>query len=249
MGNDSGGHRAHASASRFSFSEDRHLRVFVCSHVAAQAPILFVSHDEDGDWQFLCGKAHDDAEGVRLICLEQVVAADASLNALAELPMGQHAQRTEVGAEWALDDPNDAFVQRCVAEFGWCVQSIDVEGAAPAFSYTIGLTHTFSQPELIVFGLPHEAAQRLLNLMGGRIREGERFQPGVSYKGLVDAHDVRCRPVLAPASVEAHFGYALWYYQGSPFEVLQVIWPDAQGNFPDAPTAPEWLQTSQPLLP
>jgi hypothetical protein len=248
MDNETGAHRAHAAATNFSFSEDRHLGVFVCSHVAAQAPILFVSHDADGDWQFLCGSPHSDAEGVRLVCLEHVVAADPSLNALAKLDVSQQARRSEVGAKWSVADPNEAFVQRSVLQFGWCVQGIDAEGGAPPFSYTIGLHQTFSQPELIVFGLPHDAALRLLNLVGERIREGQRFEPGVSYTGLVDAHDVRFRVVLAPASVEAHFGYALWYYGGSPFGVLQLIWPDAKGAFPDAPTAPDWLQKTQPLL-
>jgi hypothetical protein len=248
MSNDSREHAAHASAADYRFDEDRHLGVFVCKHVAARAPILYVSHDADGDWQFLCGEAHGDAEGARLVCLEQMVAADPTLNELASLSTGQQATRQAVGAAWQVDDPHEQFVVQCVEQFGWCVQSIDAEGTAPAFSYTVGLTRTFQQPELIVFGLPHEAAQRLLNLVGERVREGQRFAPDTRYSGLVEAHDVRFRNVVERKSFEAHLGYALWYYGGAPFALQQLVWPDAEGHFPDGPLAPAWLQRAQPLL-
>lgn len=249
MSDDSGGHAPHASATEYKFHEPRHTGVFVCKHVAEGAPILYVCHDDAGDWQFLCGSAHADVEGARLLCLEQVVAADPSLNALAELDAGQLATRSQVRAEWCSEDPHERFVVRCVEQFGWSVQSIDAEGAAPGFSYTIGLQQTFQQPELIVFGLPHEAAQKLLNLIGQRIREGQRFVPGTSYGGLVDSHDVRFRQVLDPTSMRDHVGYALWYYGDTPLTLQQLIWPDAAGAFPDAPIAPAWLQSAQPLLP
>jgi hypothetical protein len=248
MGKESGEHSAHSGAADYRFDEDRQLGVFVCKHVAERAPILFVSHDADGDWQFLCGGAHGDVEGARLICLEEVVAADPSLNELAELCEGQQATRESVSAGWQIEDPHEQFVVRCVEQFGWCVQSIDADGSEPAFSYTIGLYKTLQHPELIVFGLPHEAAQRLLNLIGERVREGQRFAPDARYSGLVEAHDVRFRAVVDPISFQSYVGYALWYYAGSPFALQQLIWPDAEGHFPDGPLAPLWLQRAQPLL-
>jgi len=248
MENVSSQHAEHARAASYGFSEDRHLGVYVCAHVAARAPILYVSHDADGDWQFLCGQRHEDAEGARLICLEQVVAADPTLNAIAALPSGQQSVRDGIGAEWSISDPSEQFIQRCVAEFGWCVQGVEAEADKPAFAYSIGLQQSFGQPELIVFGLPHEAAQRLLNLIGERVRDGMRFEPGIAYGDLVAAHDVKFREVVDPASLRDHVGYALWYYQGQPLSLAQIIWPDAKGVFPDAQGAPDWLQKAQPLL-
>jgi hypothetical protein len=29
-----------------------------------------------------------------------------------------------------------------------------------------------------------------------------------------------------------HLGYALWFYCGMGFPVLQVVWPDRSGHFP-----------------
>jgi hypothetical protein len=64
--------------------------------------IAKVSHDEeDGAWQF-----HDDddvpksEEEARLVSLRSMVARDASLNRLADLPLGWRAWRDEPGGEW-----------------------------------------------------------------------------------------------------------------------------------------------------
>lgn len=236
------------SAAQYAFDDDREREVFVCSHVAAQAPILYVSHDADSDWQFLCGAPHEDAEGARLISLGQVVEADPTLNQLAKLGSGQQATREQVGADWSVSDPSEEFIERCVAQLGWCVQGVASEGGEPGFAYTIGLQHSYGLPELIVFGLPLDAAQRLLNLVAERARDGVRFETEVSYADLVADHDVRFRAVLDPGSLQQHMGYALWFYQGAPFRLLQVVWPDANGNFVDSPSAPEWLRKAQPLL-
>src|SRR5688572_28543470 len=52
------------------------------------APVLHVSHDSDGDWQFLCGgNEHGDgqSDGGLLVCLECRVADDLTLNELSTL--------------------------------------------------------------------------------------------------------------------------------------------------------------------
>ena len=53
--------------------------VFVCDNVHVHGrPILFVSHESDGSWQFLCGGQHDDdsSDGVALACWEHAIALD-----------------------------------------------------------------------------------------------------------------------------------------------------------------------------
>jgi hypothetical protein len=57
-------HDAHLTADVFKFRQERHLGVFTCKRVAEGAPILHVSHEEDGDWQFLCGGQHWSVQGV-----------------------------------------------------------------------------------------------------------------------------------------------------------------------------------------
>jgi len=64
------------------------------------APILLVRHDEDdGGWQFLCGTTNDDADA-RVVGLGTVVKWDASVNEVADLPLGWRAWRKSHGAPW-----------------------------------------------------------------------------------------------------------------------------------------------------
>jgi hypothetical protein len=147
-----------------------------------------------------------------------------------------------------VSDPSEQFIQRCVEQLGFCVQGIEGAGDTPAFSYTVGLQKTFDQPEVLVLGLPVDVSQRLLNIIGERMREGQRFEPGVSYKGVVPVDEIRFREVKNPAHLRSYVGYALWFYGDTPVRLFQLIWPDEQGNFPDSPLAPDWLQKLQPLL-
>jgi hypothetical protein len=64
--------------SEFRFSEPENLGVFVCDNVRLHGmPILYVSHDEEGDWQFLCGGTHEEGghDGGALVCLREIVGA------------------------------------------------------------------------------------------------------------------------------------------------------------------------------
>ncbi|MBC8868871.1 MAG: hypothetical protein H8E44_05610 [Planctomycetes bacterium] len=62
-------------------------------------PILYVVHDEDGDWQFLDGGdvSEEDAE---MASLKRVVELDPTIKELADLPSGWCAEREAVGKTW-----------------------------------------------------------------------------------------------------------------------------------------------------
>jgi|SRR5215468_157920 len=86
--------------SHWIFDEPRNLGVYTTIRVLHENhPILLVSHDEDGDWQFLCGTTNDSDHG-RLVCLNDMVKLDPSVNDIADLPLGWRAWRENVGAEW-----------------------------------------------------------------------------------------------------------------------------------------------------
>jgi hypothetical protein len=64
------------------------------------APILLVSHDvADGGWQFLTGGDLGEVSPM-IVCLEDVIALDPALEALADLRLGWTAQRDRVGMDW-----------------------------------------------------------------------------------------------------------------------------------------------------
>ena len=70
---------------KFPFADDLRTACFTCFHVLEEdKPILYVSHDEDGYWQFLCGKEHHQEEA-RIVSLVTILSIDESVGNLANL--------------------------------------------------------------------------------------------------------------------------------------------------------------------
>ena len=86
----------------FPFSQDPNTIVFTCCHVLEEGnPILYVTHDSNEDWQFLCGKSHT-TEDARLISLQELYNLDKSVGALADLKPGQKAERSAANSKWII---------------------------------------------------------------------------------------------------------------------------------------------------
>lgn len=62
-------------------------------------PVTYVSHDEDGDWQFHGDSMSGGLKPV-LLCLHHPIDDDASIKELADLPRGWWAERAAVGEPW-----------------------------------------------------------------------------------------------------------------------------------------------------
>ncbi len=76
------------------------LGVYVCSHVFAnERPVLLVSH-ADGDWQFLCGVAHESFDGPHHVGVGHLIGRDSTLEAVADLAIDGTAERATVAGEW-----------------------------------------------------------------------------------------------------------------------------------------------------
>ena len=69
-------------------------------------PILIVSHDPDGEWEFLCGTT-DKPKDAREILLGHVVQLDERLREVADLPVGWRARRSDPDAPW-MQEPFSA---------------------------------------------------------------------------------------------------------------------------------------------
>lgn len=68
-----------------------------------EEPVTYVSHDADGDWQFL-GDSMSDGGGPVVVCLHHPIDKDASLKELADLPLGWIAERGAVGEPWVRSE-------------------------------------------------------------------------------------------------------------------------------------------------
>lgn len=83
------------------------LGVITCRCVLeTKKPVLFVSH-AGGDWQMYCDDANHDFEDELAMKNELVVvhvvhllAQDATLNEIADLPVDMGAERSHVGSSW-----------------------------------------------------------------------------------------------------------------------------------------------------
>ena len=116
------------------------------------------------------------------------------------------------------------------------------------YSYTIGLEKTFGMPDLVLFGLAPAAARGLLELVVNRLNEGWQFPVAEPFQGLLDSN---LRAVFLDVDVAAHasdFAGAVEYYSGSPFRMLQLVWPDKDDHLPWDDGWPHELRFTQPVI-
>ena len=87
---------------KHQFKVSKKLAVFTCCHIVEEnKPILYVKHDHEGDWQFLCGESHA-TEDARIIALKEIVSIDPSVREVSNLRCGQSAIRDSKDSEWKL---------------------------------------------------------------------------------------------------------------------------------------------------
>ena len=73
---------------------------YVCSHVFNDTrPVLLVSR-AGGDWQCLCGGAHEADEVPNVVGLNHLLERDPSLRELEDLPDEWEAERASVNDPW-----------------------------------------------------------------------------------------------------------------------------------------------------
>jgi len=83
----------------FKFREEKNVAVFTTRQfLEDKKPILRVIHDIDGDWQFLIGDQYP--EDAKVVCLEEMIKADKSLNELFNLDYGEQADRECINSKW-----------------------------------------------------------------------------------------------------------------------------------------------------
>lgn len=82
------------------FHEGRNRAAFTTRPVLEEnMPILLVSHDEDGDWQFLC-RTTNRTEDAKIVSLGCIFERDPTLAKVADLPEGWTAYRPTKEAAW-----------------------------------------------------------------------------------------------------------------------------------------------------
>lgn len=144
-------------------------------------------------------------------------------------------------------DASEQKVIDDIAEFGWHCVHVQANGLQPPFSYTVGLFHTYKRPELFISGLPAQVTQPVLERA---VRSLPTEKPiNMSGSNGVLFEGISCVFVKVPnAESYLQFGICRWYYQGQPFPVYQIVWPDRGGRFPWHPQASRSFGELQPVL-
>jgi hypothetical protein len=103
---------------------------------------------------------------------------------------------------------------------------------AVGYGYTIGFGATYGYPEVVVMSLGVETTSVVLSRLAEMLRAGER--PVANQK--LDL-DLTFPVVLRSVEIDVARGHlaladAFYTVRGAPYEVLQLVWPDAAGRFP-----------------
>ena len=86
----------------FPFADAPNTATFTCCHVLnKERPILHVSHDEDGYWQFLCGAEHSEEEA-RIVSLLEILQLDPGVSDLAQMERGCYAESNDENSPWVV---------------------------------------------------------------------------------------------------------------------------------------------------
>ena len=88
------------SESEWPFADPINTLAFTTTRVLREGyPVLLVTHDEDGDWQFMCTTTNDSEHGL-IVCLGCAYERDRTVAEVADLPRGWQAWRDFVGGPW-----------------------------------------------------------------------------------------------------------------------------------------------------
>ena len=139
-----------------------------------------------------------------------------------------------------LQDCDDLFERHLVQAIGQKGFSVVHQ---PGYCYTVGLHHSWKHPELIVFGLPAQRGQALLEHAAAEVQQGQALQPD----SLAEEYALRFLPVKLEHHRE-YLQYNRWFYRGDSFQAWQLVWPDADHHFPEDPRHLEHLRELQPSL-
>lgn len=94
------------NSGKFPFTDSPNTACFTCCHVLDRSkPILYVCHDDDGYWQFLCGGVHRK-EDARIVSLAEILSIDEEMRDFADLDYGEYAEAENTVRSWNIKRNN-----------------------------------------------------------------------------------------------------------------------------------------------
>jgi hypothetical protein len=85
-----------------TFNEPLNTAVFTTTHVVRNnSPIVYVSHDEDGSWQFF-GNEPVSVKDAMVVGLGEIISLDKTILQIADLSIGFSAHRDSQKNKWEI---------------------------------------------------------------------------------------------------------------------------------------------------
>lgn len=137
----------------------------------------------------------------------------------------------------ALDDDPSRFGEDDrkfvdnIRQYGWSGTGVLEDEEGPGFNYTTGFWSGLGFPEVVVFSLPHNTAHNTLWHIYNGLKAGRTFAVGEQLDGLFDGNEAVLLPV-AQKHFREYLGWSNWFYRGTSFPCLQLIWSDSNRRFP-----------------
>lgn len=145
------------------------------------------------------------------------------------------------------EDPQEQRVINDIQTYGWHCVHIAAEDDLPPFSFTVGLFHSFKQPELIIFGLRQEVAHRIFCIAVDAMKAGTPIDLSKPTELFVEGYP-SVFVAVPKAQYDEHVGFCLWYYEGEDFPLYQIVWPSRDKRLPWEPEASDAFRAMQPVL-
>lgn len=138
-------------------------------------------------------------------------------------------------------------IQKDIAEYGCSIIAIESTDYLPSYAHSIGLWEQYQHPEIILFGLPPSMMQQVLNEAAALIKDGEKITVAQSYTDFFENGQATCIAV-DERNIPDYFAYAIQYYQGLPFDAVQLVWTDRHYKLPWEENFETEFKHKQPLL-
>jgi len=147
-----------------------------------------------------------------------------------------------------LDEADKRFLEQ-IKTVGWNVTNVLKRAGevGPGWSFSCGIYFKFRHPEIAIFGLDSETRTQVINNVGLAIQNGKTFGIAEQYGDIFERSLCTFRKVHESQYAE-YLGWALWFYEGCEFPVLQFFWPDKNGRYPWNEDCNSAVRQEQPLL-
>jgi hypothetical protein len=165
-----------------------------------------------------------------------------------------------LGFEWPeAEDPDDLNIFRSILEKGARVFTNDARDGKQAHSYTVGFYLNFLQPEIVILGVSNDLAVEGFGRIRAEADSGKILKAGDERADLFPLHyPVRFVSVEEDIHKIDYLDCAAWFYRSlfykveplirHKFPVLQAIWADKNGFYPDDPRCEDTVRRLQTLF-